>query len=109
MFLKCAALIVAVGACAAVLLALRHDRLTIAGELARTQLRMSAQDERLWVLRARIAEETSPRRVQQMASTLGPLTPMIEQPREANRARPHAPAVRIARQDHRSRPETASP
>ncbi|GJQ28539.1 MAG: hypothetical protein HBSAPP03_04230 [Phycisphaerae bacterium] len=101
MFMKCAAMIVTIGACAGVLLALRQQRLTVAGELARAQLRMSAQDERLWRLRAGIAEQTSPRKVQQMASALGPLTPIVESPRPVERARPDVPAIRVARQDRR--------
>ncbi len=99
--MKCAAVIVAIGLCAGVLLALRQQRLNIAGELARAQLRMSEQDERLWMLRAKIAEQTSPRNVQQMASAIGPLTPIVEYPKATERVRQVAPAVRVARHEGR--------
>lgn len=99
--MKCAAVIVAVGACAGVLLALRQQRLNIAGELARTQLRISEQDERLWMLRAKIADQTSPRNVQQMAAAIGPLTPIVEYPKATQRLRQVLPAVRVARHEQR--------
>lgn len=82
MFAKCAVLIVTVGACGCALLALRQQRLQVASELARTQLRIVAHDERLWLLRAKIAQQTSPRNVERLARTLGPLTPIVDQPVE---------------------------
>lgn len=80
MFAKCAVLIVAVGACGCALLALRQQRLQVASELARTQLRISRADERLWMLRTQIAARTSPRNVEQMARDLGPLKPIVDNP-----------------------------
>jgi cell division protein FtsL len=96
-FWKCAFLIVCVGACGAGVLAVRQQRLIAAGELARVQLRIATQDERLWALRAKIAEQTTPKRVYQMASTLGPLKPIIDSPRVPIVPGRAQPAIRVAR------------
>lgn len=76
MFAKCAALVIAVGGCGCMLLALRQQRLQVASELAHTQLRIAAADERLWALRNQISESVSPGNVEQMASGLGTLRPI---------------------------------
>ncbi|MDX2131406.1 MAG: hypothetical protein SFY69_05075 [Planctomycetota bacterium] len=78
MFAKCVVLILAVGACGCALLALRQSRLQVASELARTQLRISAADERLWSLRSQVAERTNPRNIEVLARGLGPLKPIVE-------------------------------
>lgn len=78
MFAKCAFVVVAVGACGCGLLALRQSRLQVASELARTQMRIAAADERLWALRTRIADRVSPRNVERMAAVIGPLKPIMD-------------------------------
>ncbi|CAG1008244.1 hypothetical protein PHYC_03539 [Phycisphaerales bacterium] len=91
MFAKSAVLIVTVGACGCALLALRQQRLQVASELARTQLRISRADERLWTLRTTIAERTAPRNIERMARDLGPLVPIIDNPSAAAPAIAKAP------------------
>lgn len=105
MFAKCAVLIVAVGACGCALLALRQSRLQVASELARTQLRISAADERLWSLRAKVAAGTAPRNVERLARNLGPLKPIVDRP-----AAPPAPLDGPAVVDRSTpRPEPVEP
>ena len=77
MFAKLVAVVVALGACGCTLLALRQSRLQVASEIAQTQIRINQEDERLWVLRARIAERVTPEQVEQMASLVGPLRPLV--------------------------------
>ena len=77
MFAKTCCVIVAVGAFGCGLLAMRQGRLQAASELTQTQLRISKLDKQLWDLRAQIATQTTPMAIEQMASTLGPLRPMI--------------------------------
>lgn len=77
MFLKFAALIVSLGACACTLLALRQSRLQAAHELAEAQLRIRVHDERLWRLRSEIALRVTPAHVQLMAADLGPTHPLL--------------------------------
>lgn len=121
MFAKCVVLIVAVGACGCALLALRQSRLQVASELARTQLRISAADERLWSLRAKVAAGTSPRNVERLARNLGPLKPIVDRPAEPV-APPESPRVvdRVTprpepiepspeRSDAQPRPRTSAP
>ena len=76
-FLKLAVLTLSMGACAIALLALRQQRLQIANELARTQLRLRTLDERLWALRADVAELITPDRIHELASGLGDLRPIV--------------------------------
>ncbi len=105
MFAKCAVLIVAVGACGCALLALRQSRLQVASELARTQLRISSADERLWSLRAKVAAGTAPRNVERLARNLGPLKPIVDRP-----AAPPAPLDGPAVVDRATpRPEPVEP
>ncbi len=80
MFAKLALLVVAIGAGGCSLLALRQQRLQVASELTRAQLRIQAADERLWELRARIALHTTPHFVRVMAHDLGPMKPVISIP-----------------------------
>ena len=77
MFAKLVAVVLVLGACGCALLALRQSRLQVASELAQTQLRIEQEDERLWVLRARIAERVTPEQVEQMASDV-PLRSLVE-------------------------------
>lgn len=77
MFAKLVAVVVALGACGCTLLALRQSRLQVASEIAQTQIRINQEDERLWVLRARIAERVTPEQVEQMANLVGPLRPLV--------------------------------
>jgi hypothetical protein len=76
-FAKLAAVVLALGACGCTLLALRQSRLQVASEIAQTQIRINQEDERLWVLRARIAERVTPEQVEQMAQGVGPLRPLV--------------------------------
>ncbi len=80
MFAKLAVLVVAIGACGCSLLALRQQRLQVASELTRAQLRIQAADERLWELRADIAMRTTPGAVRVLAAELGPMKPVISVP-----------------------------
>ena len=80
MFAKLALLVVAIGAGGCSLLALRQQRLQVASELTRAQLRIQAADERLWELRARIALHTTPHAVRVLANDLGPMKPVISIP-----------------------------
>ena len=77
---KIALLVIALGACACTLLAMRQSRLQVASELTQTQLRINAADERLWQLRARIGSEVAPERVEELAAGLGALRPLAEAP-----------------------------
>ena len=80
MLFKVALNVVALGACACTLLAMRQSRLQVASELTQTQLRINAADERLWGLRVRIGNEVSVERVQIMASEMGMLRPLAQAP-----------------------------
>jgi len=77
---------------------LRQSRLEVASELAQTQLRIEHEDERLWVLRARIAEKVTPSEVERMAADvhLRPLVdPVLAPPK------PSAKPTRVAQKDQR--------
>jgi hypothetical protein len=78
-FPKLVAVVVALGACGCTLLALRQSRLQVASEIAQTQIRINREDERLWVLRARIAERVTPEQVERLAEgvDLRPLVPPV--------------------------------
>lgn len=76
-FAKLVSVILGMGVIGGGLLALRQQRLEAASDLARAQVRIRAQDERLWKLRAMIAERTGPERVREMAVALGPLRPIV--------------------------------
>jgi len=76
-FPKLVAVVVALGACGCTLLALRQSRLQVASEIAQTQIRINQEDERLWVLRARIAERVTPEQVERLAADVGPLRPLV--------------------------------
>lgn len=77
MFAKVCCVIVTVGAFGCALLAMRQGRLQAASELTQTQLRISKLDHRLWALRARIAQATTPTEVERMAADLGRFRPMV--------------------------------
>src|SRR5207237_9800977 len=77
-FAKLVAVVLTLGACGCALLALRQSRLQVASELAQTQLRVQQEDERLWVLRARIAERITPSEVEKLAADVGPLRPLVD-------------------------------
>ncbi len=74
---RLACVILSIGAVACTLLALRQSRLQAAHELADTQLRIRAQDEALWRLRARIASRVTPERVADLARAVSPLHPVM--------------------------------
>ncbi len=77
MFAKLVAVVVALGACGCTLLSMRQSRIQIASEIAQTQIRINQEDERLWVLRARIAEQVTPAQVEQMAGSVAALRPLV--------------------------------
>jgi hypothetical protein len=124
-FAKLVAVVVALGACGSTLLALRQSRLQVASEIAQTQIRINQEDERLWVLRAKIAERVTPEQVEQMASTVGPLRPLVPpvidekakaeaerklaqaKEREAQAAKPKPTAAK-PKPDSRAKPESRS-
>ncbi|MBM4108474.1 MAG: hypothetical protein FJ255_06620 [Phycisphaerae bacterium] len=83
MFGKLALLILCVGLVACALLAMRQSRLQCAHELAQVQLRIARHDESLWRERVRIAQAVTPARVQEMATRLGPLRPLLAEPHQA--------------------------
>lgn len=80
MVAKGVAVVLAVGAGACALLALRQQRLQAAHELTQAQIRIREMDERLWLLRARIAQRVTPEHVHAMAASMGRLRPMIDSP-----------------------------
>lgn len=76
MVAKLAAVILAIGILACALLAVRQMRTQAAHELAETRLRIMQRDNQLWRVRTQIAEAVAPQRVQALAATLSPLTPL---------------------------------
>lgn len=80
MFSKLAFVILSLGVVGCSLLALRQGRLQVASELTQAQLRINAADERLWLLRARIAQGVTPEQIELMAQSIGPLRPVVEAP-----------------------------
>ncbi len=81
MFAKCLAIILTLGACACVLLAARQARIRAAHDLAEARLRIVQRDQELWKLRASIAANVTPQRVQRLASALTPLRPIVPEVR----------------------------
>lgn len=80
MFAKLVLVIVVAGAAACGLLAMRQARLQAAHELAQVQFRVARHDEALWAARSRIAAMVTPTRVQEIASGLGPMRPLLSEP-----------------------------
>lgn len=76
MFPKVVLLVIAVGAGACTLLAMRQSRLQVASELAQSQLRVCEADERLWLLRSQVAAAVTPQSVERLARALGPMKPL---------------------------------
>lgn len=92
MFSKLVFVILSLGVIGCSLLALRQSRLQVASELTQAQLRINAADERLWLLRAKIAQGVTPEQIELMTQSIGPLQPVIEAPtpeelRQAEEAR----------------------
>jgi hypothetical protein len=69
-------LILCIGASACVLLTVRQQRLAVVHDMAAIHNRLAQHDKVLFDVRARIAQDLSPMRVQQLASALGPLSPI---------------------------------
>ncbi len=80
MFAKVVFILITLGACGCALLALRQDRMQVASELTQAQLRIHAEDEQLWALRADVARSVTPTNVEALASTLGELRPIVDIP-----------------------------
>ncbi|MBX3410555.1 MAG: hypothetical protein KF859_11790 [Phycisphaeraceae bacterium] len=77
MFGKLLLVVATCGLLGAWLLSLRQERVQISSEIARAQLRVNKQDETLWLLRARIARQVTPREVERLAANIGPLHPIV--------------------------------
>jgi hypothetical protein len=75
MFARLLVAIVVLGMLACALLALRHQRLQAASELAQAQLRIRGADDRLLDLRAAVAARITPQQVEVLASGVGSLRP----------------------------------
>lgn len=79
-------LILSIGLVACSLLALRQLRTQAAHELAQSRLRILHRDNDLWRVRTRIAEGTTPKRVQAMAGRMSGLQPITPELAQAGRA-----------------------
>ena len=77
MFWRFTAVVVSVAMSGAWLLALRHNRVQAQSELTQAQLRINRQDERLWLLRANIAQRVTPLEIERLCADLGPLHPIL--------------------------------
>jgi hypothetical protein len=75
MFEKMAALVVSMGVIACVLLSLRQQRVQAAHELAEVQRRVLEHDRTLWRLRAELAAQLTPEKVERASKKFGPLLP----------------------------------
>lgn len=75
MFWRLAGLVVSVAVCGMWVLSLRHNRVQAQSELTQAQLRVNRQDERLWVLRSRIAGKVTPPEIERLCldAEVGPL------------------------------------
>lgn len=76
MFAKFAAMITFFALCAASLLSMRQERLQALSEMTQAQLRINRQDDRLWMLRTKIAERITPPQIEQMTAGLVDLQPI---------------------------------
>lgn len=77
MFGKLAITIVALGAFACALLAMRQSRLQAASEIAQAQLRIQKLDDELLRARSEIARRLAPHELEALTRTVGPLKPII--------------------------------
>lgn len=81
---KLAAVVVAVGVTALMLLGLRHSRLVEARDLANARLDIRAIDEQVAAVRASIAQRVHPDAVEALVARidaeLGPLEPIVLEP-----------------------------
>lgn len=77
MFAKLACCIVCMGVFGCSLLAMRQARLQAAHEMAQTQLRIRAADERLFKLRTEIGLEVRPDHVRSLVAGVSSLKPII--------------------------------
>lgn len=77
MFGKLAITIVALGAFACALLAMRQSRLQAASEVAQAQLRIQKLDDELLRTRSEIARRLAPHELEALTRTVGPLKPII--------------------------------
>ena len=76
MFAKLAVVILSFAACGAWLLSLRHERVQALSEATQAQLRIDRKDERLWMLRTKIAQRITPPQIEQMTAGLIDLQPI---------------------------------
>ena len=75
MVAKLAVLIISVALVAGALLAVRQQRIMAAHEMIRAHARIVERERDLWRLRVDIAQHLSPGRIEQIASSLGPMRP----------------------------------
>ncbi|KAA0215340.1 MAG: hypothetical protein DYG94_04365 [Leptolyngbya sp. PLA3] len=78
MFCKLLAIIIAIGLTACGLLSMRQARLQAVHELADAQLRIWRHDERLLLLRAKIAQRITPDGVREMLARCADLPELID-------------------------------
>lgn len=77
MYGKLVMMVLGIALCGAWLLSLRQNRIQALSELTQAQLRIDQQDEKLWLLRARIAEHVTPPQIEQLCADIGPLHPIL--------------------------------
>jgi hypothetical protein len=75
-FAKLAVVILSFATCGAWLLSLRHERVQALSEATQAQLRIDRKDERLWMLRTKIAQRITPPQIEQMTAGLIDLQPI---------------------------------
>jgi len=75
-FSKLALVILSGGLIGVSVLGLRHQRSQAQSELTQAQLRINRQDERLWLLRTRIAQRVTPRQIETLTAGLVDLHPI---------------------------------
>ncbi len=74
---KLAVMVMAAALTAAWLLSVRQQRIMAAHDLVAAHTRMAANDRTLWRLRVEIANLLTPDRIEQIAGTMGPMSPIL--------------------------------
>lgn len=76
MFAKLVVVVISFATMGAWLLSLRHERIQALSETTQAQLRIDRKDERLWMLRTKIAQRITPPQIEQMTAGLLDLQPI---------------------------------
>lgn len=76
MFAKLVVVVISFAIMGAWLLSLRHERIQALSETTQAQLRIDRKDERLWMLRTKIAQRITPPQIEQMTAGLLDLQPI---------------------------------